>query len=297
MNSHFLSLYRDYSNSLALSNASELFWSWISINHIQVHKEKENFVTHCLFTSFTKHETTHFHVVVLQWRQTNVQQSVMHEQSCSFVKLLLFLIPCGRRILNFLLFTIHCDQSETELTDMWNQTSHIRHLNSDVWQQTSDITRLISDTWRQTSEIRCLISDVWYQTPYIRRLTSDIWNQTSKNKSLKTDVSQQTYEIRHLKSDVWHQTSKIRRLISHVHAYAYSLCRYQYNTVCQISDAWCQVFKIRCLMSGSVIRRRTTDTWHQTSEIRHLTSDIWDDTPEFRLLQQIFNSRHLTSDV
>ena len=42
------SVYRDYSNSLTLSNASELFWSWISINHIQVHKEKENFVIACL---------------------------------------------------------------------------------------------------------------------------------------------------------------------------------------------------------------------------------------------------------
>ena len=48
VNSHFFSLYRDYSNSLTLSNASELFWSWISINHIQVHKEKENFVIACL---------------------------------------------------------------------------------------------------------------------------------------------------------------------------------------------------------------------------------------------------------
>ena len=48
MNSHFFSLYRDYSNLLTLSNASELFWSWISINHIQVHKEKENFVIACL---------------------------------------------------------------------------------------------------------------------------------------------------------------------------------------------------------------------------------------------------------
>ena len=41
VNSHFLSLYRDYSNSLTLSNASALFWSWISINHIEVHKEKK----------------------------------------------------------------------------------------------------------------------------------------------------------------------------------------------------------------------------------------------------------------
>ena len=36
-----ISLYRDYSNSLTFSNASELFWSWISMNHSQVHKEKE----------------------------------------------------------------------------------------------------------------------------------------------------------------------------------------------------------------------------------------------------------------
>ena len=40
----FFSLYRDYSNLLTLSRASKLFWSWISINHIQVHREKENFV-------------------------------------------------------------------------------------------------------------------------------------------------------------------------------------------------------------------------------------------------------------
>ena len=44
----FFSLYRDYSNSLTLSNARELFWSWISINHSQVHREKENFVIACL---------------------------------------------------------------------------------------------------------------------------------------------------------------------------------------------------------------------------------------------------------
>ena len=35
VNSHYFSLYRDYSNSLTLLNARELFWSWMS-------KEKEN---------------------------------------------------------------------------------------------------------------------------------------------------------------------------------------------------------------------------------------------------------------
>ena len=70
----FFSLCRDYSNCLTLPNAGELFWSWISISHIQVHKEKENFVIACMFTSFTKCEVRHFHLVVVQWRQRNVQK-------------------------------------------------------------------------------------------------------------------------------------------------------------------------------------------------------------------------------
>ena len=79
------------------------------------------------------------------------------------------------------------------------------------------------------------------------------------------------------------------------------------NTVCQISDVWCQlsdfrcllsnvwfqVFDIRCLMSGSVIRRLTTDTWHQTSDIRHLKSDVWQQKSESRCL----TNRHLKSDI
>ena len=45
---HIFWVYRDYSNSLTLSNASELCRSWTSINHIQIDKEKENFVVACL---------------------------------------------------------------------------------------------------------------------------------------------------------------------------------------------------------------------------------------------------------
>ena len=38
-----------------------------------------------LFTSSLERETRHFHVVVVQWRQRNVQtKSVMHVQSCCF---------------------------------------------------------------------------------------------------------------------------------------------------------------------------------------------------------------------
>ena len=48
-------------------------------------KEKESC---CLvFPSSTRREIRHFHVVVVQRRQRNVQKSVMHVQSCCFANL------------------------------------------------------------------------------------------------------------------------------------------------------------------------------------------------------------------
>ena len=47
------------------------------------------------------------------------------------------------------------------MSDIWLQTSYIRH-------GTSEIRRLSSDVWHQTSHIRRLTSDVWC-------LLSDIW--------------------------------------------------------------------------------------------------------------------------
>ena len=46
--------------------------------------ERERKSRGCLFTSSIKHEIRHFHVVVVQCRQRNVQKSVMHVQSCYF---------------------------------------------------------------------------------------------------------------------------------------------------------------------------------------------------------------------
>ena len=37
-----------------------------------------------MFTSSIKRENRDFHVVVVQWRQRNVEKSVMHVQSCCF---------------------------------------------------------------------------------------------------------------------------------------------------------------------------------------------------------------------
>ena len=57
-------------------------------------KEKESC---CLvFPSSTKREIWHFHVVLVQRRQRNVQKSVMHVQSCGFANLNLLLFGCFR---------------------------------------------------------------------------------------------------------------------------------------------------------------------------------------------------------
>ena len=61
-------LYPDYSNSFILSNASELFLSRISSF------ERERNFSCRLFTSSIIREIRHFPVVVVQWRQRNVQK-------------------------------------------------------------------------------------------------------------------------------------------------------------------------------------------------------------------------------
>ena len=69
--------------ALTLSNARELSWSWIPKSLIQVKTEERKFCR-CLFTRSIKHEIKHFHVVVVQWRQRNVEKGVMNVQSCCF---------------------------------------------------------------------------------------------------------------------------------------------------------------------------------------------------------------------
>ena len=54
--------------------------------------ERERLFSRRLVMSFIKREIRHFRVAVVQWRQRNVQRSVMHVQSCCFClfNLLLF---------------------------------------------------------------------------------------------------------------------------------------------------------------------------------------------------------------
>ena len=100
MMSRCIKLYRSYSISFNSSNLGNFFWSWVLKDCIEVQKKKEEESRCLVFTSSTKGEIRHFHVVVVQWRQRNVQKSVMHVQSCCFanVNLLLFCRPrCRRR--------------------------------------------------------------------------------------------------------------------------------------------------------------------------------------------------------
>ena len=87
MNSRYFKLYRAYSNSLNSSNAGKFFRRWIIKDCIKKEKVKES---RCLlFTSPTKREIGHFHVVVVHRRQRNVQKSVTYVQNCYFANLCL----------------------------------------------------------------------------------------------------------------------------------------------------------------------------------------------------------------
>ena len=81
-----------------------------------------------LVKSFTKREIrhfSHFQVVVVQWRQGNVQKSRCFPLS-SYCFFLLSRLHCK---LNILLFTIHCDPSETEYSQCKLNCSCWKHPN------------------------------------------------------------------------------------------------------------------------------------------------------------------------
>ena len=64
-----------------------IFFLELNSKRLYQSSEKDEESRCLLFTSSTKGEITHFHVVVVQWRQRNVQKNVMHVQSCCFARL------------------------------------------------------------------------------------------------------------------------------------------------------------------------------------------------------------------
>ena len=98
VNSRRFKPYLAYSISFTSSNFGKCFWSWILKECIKV-QEKKKKVFCLVFPSSTKREFRHLHVMVVQWRQRNVQKSVMHMQSCCFanLNLLIFCRSLWRR--------------------------------------------------------------------------------------------------------------------------------------------------------------------------------------------------------
>ena len=86
MNSLFLKRYDACSNSFNSSNVGNFFWSWIVKTVSKFRKRKGKLLSH-VFTSWTKREIKHFHVVVVQRRQRNVQKSMIRGQSCCLINL------------------------------------------------------------------------------------------------------------------------------------------------------------------------------------------------------------------
>ena len=82
----------------------------------------------CLvFTTSTKREIRHFHVVVVQWRQKNVQKSVLHVQSCCFanLNLLIFCRSRWRRRRRCLSLSIHYHSKQIFLSFHWPRAHHV----------------------------------------------------------------------------------------------------------------------------------------------------------------------------
>ena len=83
VNLRFLKLSRAYSISSNIGN----FFLELSSRGLYQSSGKEKESCCLVFPSSTKREIRHFHVVVVQRRQRNVQKSVMHVQSCCFTNL------------------------------------------------------------------------------------------------------------------------------------------------------------------------------------------------------------------
>ena len=80
-----LALIQTFSRLFHLVQIVKCFWSWILKAYRSLGTEKES--RSLAFTFSTKRENRHFNVIVVQWRQRNVQKSAMHGQSCCFANL------------------------------------------------------------------------------------------------------------------------------------------------------------------------------------------------------------------
>ena len=112
MKSRCFKLYRAY---IHLHHLVKCWQFFVELNSKRLYRSsgKEKGSRCLVFASSTKRESRQFHVVVVRWRQRNVQKSVMHVQSCCFanLNLLFFCRSRWRRrcCLSFILTNNHRD--------------------------------------------------------------------------------------------------------------------------------------------------------------------------------------------
>ena len=119
-------------------------------------KEKESCCL--LFPSSTKREIRHFHVVVVQRRQRNVQKSVMHVQSCCFPCLNLFLFcrfRCCRRP--------RCVNSLTTTMATSMRTKHL-----EVWRIKARVALQTRCVLYSTRQLRTLTREPFVNKTFLR---------------------------------------------------------------------------------------------------------------------------------
>ena len=95
VNSRCLKLYCVSSMSFDSSNAGK-FFSELNSKGLYQNSAKEKESCCLVFPSLTKYEIRHFHVIVVERRQRNVQKSVMHVQICCFANINLLLFSRSR---------------------------------------------------------------------------------------------------------------------------------------------------------------------------------------------------------
>ena len=119
-------------------------------------KEKESCCL--LFPSSTKREIRHFHVVVVQRRQRNVQKSVMHVQSCCFacLNLLLFCrFRCRRRP--------RCVNSVITTMAISMRTKHL-----EVWRIKARVALQTRRVLYSTRQLRTLTREPFVKKTFLR---------------------------------------------------------------------------------------------------------------------------------
>ena len=136
---------------------SAVFFFWGCMDSKRLHrssgKEKES---RCLvFTSSTKREIWQFHVVVVQWRQRNVQKSVMHVQSRCFADLNRLLFCCSR--LTLPLSVLIRDLTIRQRRRLWKRHWEIDSASFQTISRFSQIVLLLKgDVTRDDSQRRLL---------------------------------------------------------------------------------------------------------------------------------------------